>query len=59
MKLWIGIVESRVGSHYEVNDVLRILDDVIDEVFRINKNNNAVQIVLGGHGQSGNSISMV
>ncbi|XP_076115666.1 uncharacterized protein LOC143083281 [Mytilus galloprovincialis] len=55
-QLWIGIIENKRGTHYEVTDVLRLVDSINTEVYRLKKTSGKLQIVLGGHGQSGSLI---
>ncbi|CAC5361349.1 unnamed protein product [Mytilus coruscus] len=56
LQLWIGIIEDKIGTHYEVTDVLRLVDMINTEVYRLKKTSGKVQIILGGHGQSGSLI---
>ncbi|XP_063398171.1 uncharacterized protein LOC134683060 [Mytilus trossulus] len=56
LQLWIGIIENKRGTHYEVTDVLRLVDSINTEVYRLKKTSGKLQIILGGHGQSGSLI---
>ncbi|XP_052066106.1 uncharacterized protein LOC127705798 [Mytilus californianus] len=56
LQLWIGIIEDKRGTYYEVTDVLRLVDMINTEVYRLKKTTGKVQIILGGHGQSGSLI---